>query len=184
MISFINRLQSPKDGTILSDGEALGFVMSDSVDMLLVMLPNSGAFMPSLGLASVRASLQKGGWSASILDLDYEFSCYLRSESNADTLSKFKTFDNWVFPERFNQMLPGLDALLDDYTRQILMFPSDFIGFSVNVYNNWTTGEVVRRIIAAGDTRQIIVGGHQLLPGGPHELSFSSSGRGHNRGSR
>ena len=47
--------------------------MSGNPDVLLVMLPYTGAYIPNLGLASVKAALEQGGRSGRILDLDYDF---------------------------------------------------------------------------------------------------------------
>lgn len=133
--------------------------MANEPDVLLVMLPSSGALMPSLGLASVKAALEQAGTSARILDLDYFFTGQLKKQVAPEDLEQVQTFENWVFEEDFARLLPAVEGLIQACTERVAREPSRWIGFSVNDYNNCTTSEVIRRLRAGGDPRPVILGG-------------------------
>ncbi len=146
--------------------------MGSSPEVLLVMLPYTGAYIPSLGLASVRAALEQGGTSAQILDLDYDFVGRLETNVPAEALYRVQNFENWVFEESFAEMLPSIEGLLQEYVRRIEETPSKLIGFSASDFTNCTTNEVIRRLRADGDRRPIILGGANCyLPAHMNRLS-------------
>jgi len=133
--------------------------MVSQPDVLLVMLPYSGALIPSLGLASVKAALEQAGTTARILDLDYFFIGQLKKQVAPEHLAQVQTFENWIFEEDFVRLLPAVEGLIQACTERVARVPSRWIGFSVNDYNNYTTSEVIRRLRAGGDRRPVILGG-------------------------
>ena len=132
---------------------------SQQPDIVLVLLPNCGAFMPNLGLASVKAALGRAGFSARILDLDYFFAGRLASAVAPDRLPQLREVERWVGYEAFGAFLPHIEGLIEECVKRIAESQAKAIGFSVTSFNYACTDEVIRRLRRIGDRRPIILGG-------------------------
>jgi len=132
---------------------------TQEADIVLVLLPNCGAFMPNLGLASVKAALGRAGYSARILDLDYSFAGQLASAVAPDRLPLLREVERWVGYESFNAFLPDIEELIQECVKRIAESKAKVIGFSVSSFNYACTDEVIGRLRRMGDRRPIILGG-------------------------
>lgn len=128
-------------------------------DVLLVLLPYCGGYMPSLGLASVQAALRRAGFGARILDLDHAFTIAFPSRVPAESLPLIRDLERWVGDEAYGRVLPAVEPLIRECAETIAATPSCLIGFSVNSFNYATTSDVIRRLRVMGDTRPALLGG-------------------------